>query len=172
MENIRYISVTLPNKIEIKKLKSALQDELLKSVKIKSRGLDVFIEVDESDSKEVLYIIRDNTSADSCFMMGSGVIYLRGETIRTDLNTVRERIKEVLSDDNYKYVLDAKNYTNPVPWMKEHIQQHQKYLNSESGAVATLPYTIMLSLTGLGCTGRCVCDICKEGFNMSNSEGF
>ena len=87
-----------------------------------------------------------------------------------DNNTVADRLHECLSDNSFKNIMNYENYIDPTHWMKEHIKKHPEYLASQSGTVAILPYTFVLSETGICFTGRCTCDICGEKFNMTNID--
>lgn len=89
-----------------------------------------------------------------------------------DHETVGERLDEVLSNDSFRYILDPDHYIDPTPWMKEHIQTHPDYLESVSGAVSILPFTFQLSETGVGCVGKCICNLCKEEHSMTDMDNW
>ena len=86
--------------------------------------------------------------------------------------TVGERLDEVLSDDAFRYILDPNQYTDPTPWMKEHIQTHPDYLKSLSGTVSVLPFTFQLGETGIGCAGRCICNLCKAEYDITDMDNW
>jgi hypothetical protein len=86
-------------------------------------------------------------------------------------NTVAKRIKRFLTDDNFSdTIMNPENYTNPAPWMREHIQKHPEYYFGQSGTTSILPFVFTLGQTGLGVCGKCKCAICGEEFDMVNMD--
>ncbi len=86
--------------------------------------------------------------------------------------TVEERLDEVLFDGSFRNILNPDQYVDPTQWMKEHIQTHPDYLKSLSGAVSILPFTFQLGETGVGYTGKCICNLCKEEHSITDVDNW
>ena len=79
----------------------------------------------------------------------------------------RKRIDEVLNADAIQGMFDISNYKDPTDWMKEHINDHPEYLDSEAPTVSILPFNITLSANGIGYVGKCKCRICGEEHDIT-----